>query len=513
MAEAPIRVLVVEDSELDAELVMDELVRDGLVVEWRRVDAERDFIAALEQAVPDVIISDLSMPDFSGYRALEIARERVPDTPFLFVSGTMGEEAAVEAVRSGATDYVLKHSMTRLAPSVRRALREAEERTARTHAEKSLLRAQRYEGLALLASGLSHDLRNVLQPITMGASMLLELDDARARKIGRLVQDCAERGLDIVTSMLTFARGARMTIERVKVRSLLEGLGLLLRGSTPRNVELDLALPPDDLEIDGNYTELQQCLLNLCLNALQAMPDGGRLEIGAEPEDIGDAFFTEEETPAPGSYLKIAIRDTGIGMSDEVKSNMFKAFFTTKKDGTGLGLLSCRRILDNHKSYMRVETAPGQGTTFTLYFPTASAAASEAVHEPPQGTGQRVLVVMEKASTLSLVTDTLRSNGYTVSAAQSGTAALQEIESYGLPELVLVEEEMSLMTGVRTLSALLDRRYEGPVIMFVRPGSAGRADDLPPVKRIRFVEKPIESTALLDAVAAEISRNGSSDPA
>jgi CheY-like chemotaxis protein len=343
--------------------------------------------------------------------------------------------------------------------------------------------------------------------------MLLELDDARARKIGTLVHDCAERGLDIVTSMLTFARGARMTVERVKVRSLLEGLGLLLRGSTPRNVELDIALPPDDLEIDGNYTELQQCLLNLCLNALQAMPDGGRLEIDAETEEIGHAFFTEDEVSAPGAYLRIAIRDTGIGMSEEVKANMFKAFFTTKQDGTGLGLLSCRRILDNHKSYMRVETAPGKGTTFTLYFPTASTAAAEVVHEPPQGAGQRVLVVMENASTLSLVTDVLRSNGYTVSAAQSGTAALQEIESYGLPELVLVEEEMSLMTGVRTLSALLDRHYEGPVIMFVRSESSGHADDLPPVKRIRFVEKPIESAALLEAVAAEIARNGSSDTA
>ena len=163
-------------------------------------------------------------------------------------------------------------------------------------------------------------------------------------------------------------------------------------------------------------------------------------------------------------------------MSDEVRANMFKAFFTTKKDGTGLGLLSCRRILDNHKSYIRVETAPGQGTTFTLYFPLATVrAAAEVEREPPQGAGQRVLIVMEKASTLSLVSDTLRSNGYSVSAAQSGTAALQEIESYGLPELVLLEEEMSLMTGVRTLSALLDRHYEGPVIMFVRAGGVARS--------------------------------------
>jgi len=157
-----------------------------------------------------------------------------------------------------------------------------------------------------------------------------------------------------------------------------------------------------------------------------------------------------------------------------------------------------------------VLTAPGKGTTFTLYFPLATATATaEVVHEPPQGAGQRVLIVMEKASTLSLVSDTLRSNGYTVSAAQSGTAALQAIEAYGLPDLVVVEEEMSLMTGVRTLSALLDRRYEGPVIMIVRAGGVAHVDDLPPVRRIRIVEKPIESAALLEAVAAEIARNAS----
>ncbi len=129
-----IRVLMVEDSELDAELVVDEIVREGFAIDTRRVDDEVEFIRALIEFAPDIIISDLSMPDFSGYRALELARERVPDIPFLFVSGTMGEEAAVEAVRRGATDYVLKHNLARLAPSVRRALREADERSARSQA-------------------------------------------------------------------------------------------------------------------------------------------------------------------------------------------------------------------------------------------------------------------------------------------------------------------------------------------------------------------------------------------
>ena len=132
---APVRILVVEDSELDAELLLCELERDGLDVVSERVDNEPAFVAALARFAPDVVISDLSMPSFSGYRALEIAREKAPDVPFLFVSGTMGEEAAVEAVRGGATDYVLKHNLARLPASFRSALREAEERRARANGE------------------------------------------------------------------------------------------------------------------------------------------------------------------------------------------------------------------------------------------------------------------------------------------------------------------------------------------------------------------------------------------
>jgi len=502
-----IRVLLVEDSELDAELVVDEIREEGLAVDARRVENEPAFSAALGEFAPDIIISDLSMPDFSGYRALDLARQLAPEIPFIFVSGTMGEEAAVEAVRSGATDYVLKHDMARLSSSVRRALREAEERAARTHAEKNLLRAQRYEGLALLASGLSHDLRNVLQPIAMGASMLLEEGDEKAQKVGLLMRDCAQRGLDIVTSMLTFARGARTTIESVKVHTLLEGLALLLRGSVPRDVSLLIEPPQTDIEIDGNYTELQQCLLNLCLNALQAMPEGGRLQLAATSQDLDPQFFLDGEPARPGGYLKITVSDTGIGMTEEVKANLFKAFFTTKKEGTGLGLLSCRRILDNHKSYLRVDSASGRGTTFSLYLPlkqSARGGAEATLQDTPLGTGQRVLIVMEEAGTLSLLADTLSSHGYSVSAAQNGASALQEIDAHGLPELVLMEAEMSLMTGVRTLAALLDQNFQGPVIMMVRAGGARMIDDLPPVERIRFVEKPVDAATLLRVVAEEI---------
>ncbi|HEU4662583.1 MAG TPA: response regulator, partial [Dokdonella sp.] len=226
MANAPaqLRVLLVEDSELDAELVLDQLRDDGLEPEWLRVEDEPSFVDALASFSPGIVISDLSMPAFSGYRALELARAAAPRVPFLFVSGTMGEEAAVEALRRGATDYVLKDNLARLASAVRRALDEAEQKRARDAAEAELLRVQRYESLALLASGLSHDLRNVLQPIAMGVAMLHDDPNEEIRKVGRLIGESTQRGLDIVASMLSFARGSRAAVHRIAIGSLVDGL-------------------------------------------------------------------------------------------------------------------------------------------------------------------------------------------------------------------------------------------------------------------------------------------------
>jgi signal transduction histidine kinase len=503
-ANEPIRILLVEDSELDAELVLDELLHDGMAISSQRVDSEPSFVAALEQFAPDLIVSDLSMPDFSGYRALEIAKGLRPRTPFLFVSGTMGEEAAVEALRGGATDYVLKHNLARLRPAVRRALTEAAEREARARAEEDLLRVQRYESLALLASGLSHDLRNVLQPISMGAAMLADDPREEVRKSARLIADCTQRGLDIVASLLSFARGSRAALGRVRVGALLDGLALLLRGTVPHTVSLRIVVPETPIEIDGNDTELQQCLLNLCLNALQAMPDGGELRLEAALAELDAAFFESGEPRVPGRYLKITVTDSGTGMSEDVRSNLFKPFFTTKERGTGLGLLSCRRIVANHRGYMRIASEVGKGTTFGLYLPLPHRGLQAlAADARPVGRGELVLVVIEEASTLSLLKDTLESHAYRVSAAQNGAVALQSIRSEGLPDVVVMEAKLNLMTGVRTATALIEQNFRGPVIMIARGASISR-EDLPPLQRIRFVDKPVNPAELLRVLAEEL---------
>lgn len=511
-----VRILQVEDSPLDAELVLSELEQDGIEFEVRLVDDEQAYVAALEAFHPDIVLSDLSMPVFSGERALQILRERTSETPFIFISATLGEEAAIEALRNGATDYILKQNTARLASAVRRALREAEELRARARAEQELIRAQRFESLALLAGGLSHDLRNLLQPLLLAGDTLEDYaDDPRLARLGALVRDCGRRGLEMVSSMLSFARGARRA-EQVKLAALLDALNLLLQGSVPRTVQMDMDVVDPELAFEGNHTELQQCLLNLCLNAIQAMPSGGTLRIESAQVNLADDFFVEGEQPQPGRYLRLSVIDTGDGMPPEVIQRLFEPFFTTKESGTGLGLLSCKRIVASHGGLMRVRSQVGEGTQFHLYLPLGAEDGEpvepQVMENSLQGEAERVLVVVEEAVQLSLLVDTLDAYGYQAGASQSGTAALQWIEAHGVPDLVVMDADMNLFTGVRTLAALLEHGYTRAVLLLARPDAPPNFDELPQLDHLYVIDKPIQSRTLLRKVREALDASEGSAP-
>jgi len=506
-----IRVLQVEDSQLDAELVLAELDNDGIRYEVKLVDDAPCFIAALGEFKPHIVLSDLSMPGFSGQRALELLRQHDEDLPFIFVSATLGEEAAIEALRNGATDYILKQNPARLASAVRRALIEVEARKANRRAEAELLRAQRFESLAMLAGGLSHDLRNLLQPLLLAGDSLQDYqDDPRLARLGKLVRDCGKRGLDMVQSMLSFARGARRA-EQVRLGALLNALDLLMQGSVPRTVAMELAIEDPELSFEGNHTELQQCLLNLCLNAIQAMPDGGQLRIETAQTQLSPDFFLPEEQSRLCHYLRMSVIDNGPGMDQPVLERLFEPFFTTKETGTGLGLLSCKRIVNSHGGVMRVDSAPGRGTRFDLYIPLEELAADAEQLEQQdtlEGAAERVLVVVEEAAQLSLLADTLAAYGYQAHASQSGTAALQWIEAGGLPDLVLLDADMNLFTGVRTLAALLERGYTGAVILLARPDARPDLQELPPLEHLYMVDKPVTTQMLLRTLRKALGAAG-----
>ncbi|RDI97600.1 hybrid sensor histidine kinase/response regulator [Dyella solisilvae] len=509
-----IRILQIEDSQLDAELVLSELDADAIEYDVRLVDAEREYLQALDQFDPHIVLSDLSMPGFSGQRALDLLRERDQDLPFIFISATLGEEAAIEALRNGATDYILKQNPARLASAVRRALREAEAQRAARRAETELIRAQRFESLAMLAGGLSHDLRNLLQPLLLAGDSLQDYqDDPRLARLGRLVRDCGKRGLDMVQSMLSFARGARRA-EQVRVGALLEALALLLQGSVPRGVSLEMGADDPELSFDGNHTELQQCLLNLSLNAIQAMPSGGCLRIEAGLVTLPSSFFVPGEEPREGTYLGLTVADTGTGMDEGALQHLFEPFYTTKETGTGLGLVSCKRIVTAHGGVMRVTSELGQGTQFHMYIPLAQirAEALELQDQSDlQGEAERVLVVVEEAGQLSLLVDTLDSWGYQAHASQSGTAALQWIEAQGVPDLVVLDADMNLFTGVRTLAALFDHGYRRAVLLLARPDAPPDMDELPVMEHLYLVDKPISTKKLLRTVREALEASAASE--
>jgi CheY-like chemotaxis protein len=278
----------------------------------------------------------------------------------------------------------------------------------------------------------------------------------------------------------------------------------------PRTVEMTVDVGDPDISFEGNHTELQQCLLNLCLNAIQAMPSGGKLHIEAVQVNLSADFFVEGDLAKGGPYLRLGVSDTGIGMDPEVLGRLFEPFFTTKESGTGLGLLSCKRIVVSHGGLMRVESKPGEGTRFHLYLPLSEEEAGLDMSNDPglQGEAERVLVVVEEATRLSLLVDTLDAYGYQADACQSGTAALQWIEAHGVPELVVLDADMNLFTGVRTLAALIEHGYSGAVLLLARPDAPPNFDELPVFDHLYVLDKPVQSQTLLRTVREALSASG-----
>jgi CheY-like chemotaxis protein len=314
----------------------------------------------------------------------------------------------------------------------------------------------------------------------------------------------------MVHSMLSFARGARRA-EQVRLGALISAFDLLMQGSVPRSVTMELRIGDPDLAFEGNHTELQQCLLNLCLNAIQAMPDGGTLCIQTAQVELDEDFFLAEESPRQGRYLCISVIDDGPGIEPAVQQRLFEPFFTTKENGTGLGLLSCQRIVASHGGVMRVDSAPGRGTRFDLYIPL-EAVMAEAMQldslDDLEGAAEHVLVVVEEAGQLSMLADTLSAYGYQAHASQSGTAALQWIEAGGLPDLVVMDADMNLFTGARTVAALVEQGYRGAVVLLARADAPPDLRELPPLERLSLLDKPVTTLALLRTVRKALRSGG-----
>lgn len=491
-----LRILLVEDSPEDAELIADQLLDSGLQASFECVDNEACMYRALSERMPDIVLSDLSMPGFSGYQALRILREMYPRVPFIFVSGTMGEETAVNALQEGANDYIIKHLPARLPSAVVRAIREARSEIERLRVEDELMRAQRLESLALLAAGLGHDLRNILQPLLIVPDLIRDRSvDPKITRLADVIAECGRRGHEMVDSMLSFVRGSSQRSERVVLQRLFQAVGMLLKSSLPRDVELHLEVSDDRMTVDANYTELQQVLLNLALNAIQAMPDGGKLSLVAE--HCRDAQGDEQ--------VRIRVSDEGIGMDEATLQRLFSPFFTTKPKGTGLGLVSCHRIIESIGGRIEVSSVLDSGTTFDLLLPLQAAVAAEEAAMPSTirpGRGERLLVVDDEATRLSLLGNALSSQGYRMRLASDGAVAMRLMQDAGLPDVVLVDSGIPLLSAEQLLMEMQAMGYRGPAIVLEDAQMPAFADGQAPAGiSVHVLPKPLEMQRVFRAVA------------
>jgi PAS domain S-box-containing protein len=347
--------------------------------------------------------------------------------------------------------------------------------TEKKQLETQFLRAQRLESIGALAGGLAHDLNNLLAPIFMSTSLLREtVTDPQSHSILNTIASCAQRAADIIRQLLTFARGQPGARVPVPIRHLFKEMDKLVRETFPRNIQTRLEVASDLWPVLGDATQVHQALMNLCVNARDAMPQGGTLTLRAANVTL-DARAAELSPDArPGPYVCLSVTDTGTGIPPEHLDRIFEPFFTTKEPGkgTGLGLATVLGIARGHGGFVRVHSRPGEGATFEMFLPASPQPAAAPNNQtgdtdfrPLRADGELVLVVDDEHSVRSMVQRTLEREGYRVLTAANGREALALFAARdGEITALLTDIMMPEMDGPTLIRAVRERSPGVPII-------------------------------------------------
>ena len=576
----PLRILLAEDVADDAALIEQELRREGLAITTRRVESEAAFRQALQQFVPDVILTDHSMPQFTAADALRIAQEAHSEAPVIVVTGSLDEETAVEYLKAGAADYIVKHHLERLPSAVARALdltrarteharaedarRHSEEQyrtlvegvrdvifaltpdgaiaalnpafeaitgwtrdewlgkpfeglvhpadvhealelfgrvlrgeprpasqfrvrtrqgdarvvefsasaqlrdgrlvgilgigrdaTERVLLEQQLRQAQKMEAVGRLAGGIAHDFNNILTAITGYVDLLLEdlpPGDPR-RNDAQEVRKAADRAAGLTRQLLAFSRQQVLQPRVVGLNGLVTDIEKMLRRLLGEDIDLATRLDPTLGAVKADPGQLEQVIMNLAVNARDAMPQGGKLTIETANAELDESYAREHFPATPGRYVLLAVSDTGVGMTPDVQAHLFEPFFTTKErgKGTGLGLATVYGIVKQSGGFIWVYTEPGRGSSFKVYLPRVDESVQP--REATAGAGAKrgtetVLLAEDEAPVRAVARHVLERHGYNVLEAPSAEAALDLARRYsGDIHVLLTDVVMPGLSG------------------------------------------------------------------
>jgi signal transduction histidine kinase len=522
-AVATLQALIVEDSEDDAEILRRELVRSGIDAQCQRIETEAAYLEALARE-PDLILADYTLPQFSAPRALRLLQSQKRDIPFIVVTGSVGEERAVECMREGATDYLLKDRLARLGSAVSRALIEKRRRDERRQADEErrllearLLQAQRVEAVGLLASGIAHDFNNILTVISGQCHILLAtgaLENGGRTRILE-IDKAAERAATLTRQLLAFSRRQVLQVSILDLNQVLHDMNGMLTRVIGEDVVIECVLAADLGRVKADRGQIEQVIVNLVVNARDAMPRGGRLTLRTRNFDVDEARARRTAGLKSGSYVMLSVSDRGDGMSTDTLARIFEPFFTTKAlgRGTGLGLSTVYGIVKQSDGFIEVTSKPGEGSTFEVLLPRVSEPLPPLLEEPPApGRGEgTILLVEDDAAVRELTREILQLSGYRVVESAGGREAFGAIErASGKVDLVVTDLVMPGMGGDE-FAQLLEARYPDVRVLYTS-GHVERPVSVPLKPRYReLIRKPFKSQDLVRKVADLLDqRNGAS---
>lgn len=500
----PLRALIVEDSQNDCDLLLAILQKGGYDVTYRRAYSAEMLGGMIEEGRWDIVISDYSMPGFTGTDALAMVRGKSLDVPFVFFSGTIGEEIAVHAMRSGAQDYVIKGKPARLLPAIQRELREAELRGERKQMEQRLRQLEKFEALGKLAGGVAHDFNNVIGAIMGWAELGVDrvASGSPEANLFQRIREQATRAAGLTRQLLAYARRQVLAPRSINLNQMINETSALLQKTIGAQIEVKAELAPDLSVTRADPSQIEQVIMNLCFNARDAMPKGGELLIETRNVELDENYCKRRADAQPGRYVQLSVTDTGIGMSASTIERIFEPFFTTKEvgKGTGLGLSTVIGIVKQHGGFVDVYSELGKGTAFRVYIP-ASEGPAEVLHSQDEasvrGGTETILIADDHDGMRDMAREILETLGYRVVLARDGEEAVRQFKANQEEiSLLLLDVIMPRVDGIDAYERICKLKSSVPVIF-----TSGYSDHGPllasvAAKGAAILQKPYGSKVL-----------------
>ncbi len=466
-------VLVLEDSPADAELCLGALRKEGLEVSADIARTPEEFRDLVRSKPYDVVLSDYNLLTWNALDAFKLLHEEGMDIPFVLVTGAIGDEAAVECVKIGISDYVLKDNLARLPFAVRRAIVEKSERQERGRLQEQLQQFQKMEAIGRLAGGLAHDFNNLLTVMNGYSQMILDrlssADPLRPPLIQ--IKEAGDRAATLTRQLLAFSRKQVLALQVLDLNCIVANMNKMLPRLIGEDIELVAVHFPGLGCVKADPGQIDQVIMNLAINARDAMPQGGKLTIETANVELDEGYSRNRPFVVPGAYVMLAVSDTGTGMSPRLQSRIFEPFFTTKEQGkgTGFGLATVYGIVKHCGGYIWVYSEPGKGATFKVYLPRVEEAAQRmkkkagAVHAA--GGSETILLVEDNESVRTFVRSVLEPKGYQLLVAGGSEDALKVVENHDGPiHLLLTDVVMPRMGGPELAARLAPLHPEARVL-------------------------------------------------